>query len=343
MSMTAFRKLVRENPNLDFLLKHSVGNFSVLLDDPNPRVSGFIRLDNLDIVNLFQVLKYEKNRPITKPHLSFLAREAAMGRFLPTNTIVLVEDDDRSIKRVNANHTGIIIQQSLSDGVDPIGSAFSWVLWLRQPECDLVGKVYRTCDSNKPRTKNDKMRSLEVADRLGISETQATRFDNAISVILGDGRNSSTGKAALIAKSHDERLELMFSYKTDFLRYWQSVSLAESKIPRALLKESAVTAAFLVSHKNYPVSGYVGDFMDSLATKEFAPETPQSALFDFYTIHARGKGGSKYRVLFDATLFSIRAYLNDKNIRVGTLRKLIDGDSQRRMKSSSHRLLENAS
>jgi hypothetical protein len=322
------------DPRAAVLRDHSVSSIITLMDDTYPRITGFVRLNDSKLLEVLQTAKFKRNRAIDTSHLEYLQHEARSGRLLPTNILAFAQDEDGALHKVNGNHTG----EALKSEDISLNSAFQWVIWLNTSKVsEYPSRVYNACDAGKNRTRKNRLDAASYDTTLGLLKGDAAWLDRSMNIILGDGCNSPRGEKLLISKSSVERIALMESFLPSFQKYLDAADNIPQKTPTGIhlqatkmLKNAAITAAFLVAHKNDPSDDMV-EFFKNLATGNIGAKTPESALWNFFhhnPAYDKVSGGSRFEPLYVATLRALTAHaMRDNKLTVTVLNKHIGGEN----------------
>lgn len=344
MRTPSFSTLARGNPALRFLAAHTVGDVSVLMDDPYPRATGWIRLNDPKVVDFIEAARFLRNRVIDEANVAYLLREHTFKRLTPTNIIAFALDSAGNLLCINGAHTNRSIGRiNGTDGMEPLISAFQWVVWFNidMPEDDAMGDMestlYARYDAGKGRTPANRQDALQTAERLGISKKQRNHFNAALTIMLGEGHNTLRGEAKSIGRSVDDRFILKRQFLAEHTRYSEIRAMVPGKsttgvhlTSKKMLSHAAVTAAFLQAYHHEP-SGKMVEFMDGIANAEFELGSPQHTLWRFFTDSESEwvlsvKGGSQYHPLFTATLLALRAHVDGKKFSFRKANSLLRGN-----------------
>lgn len=195
---------------------------------------------------------HEYQRPLSRSHVNFLAKEMKAGNFL-SNTIALCQNGTSKRYLINGQHTLNAIFESGISLTLPI-QVFS------VESKDDVYSYYARLDKHRKRTRADTFRAFDMENKLGMNYTAVNRYGACANFML-NGLKSSGGHQVPVSD-----FEVM-NFMIDWQEYAKQflVSIEASNSLRIPLERKEVFSVALITFR-YSSRAY--DFWSYVATDD---------------------------------------------------------------------------
>lgn len=195
--------------------------------------------------------KYEHQRKPSKPWVKYLAEEMRAGTFDQSTTV--------RVSRVNG--TGYLIdgQHRLMAVIESGLPQRFVIVENKESDPDRIADMYTRIDQNRKRTTDERFRTLDLADRWGITPTQVNQLGAAVRLIHVGWSSTVTS----VPLHQDDHLKLMDDYASayaDFLLVAMTSGGIKTRGILVALRRAATVSVGIITFR-YSRDKY-GDLVD---------------------------------------------------------------------------------
>lgn len=185
-------------------------------------------------------VNYEKQRPLSRRHVDFYAKEMQRGAWKPTNTIAVAHVNGH-MALVNGQHTLAAIAASGVPQKQPV----------TRYQCDTekdVAELYAHFDKGKGRNYVDTLRAYDFPKQVELSTYAVQKLTAAVMVIVSE---FSTGRGAAPLMSDVDRMDVVVEWVGIYNRLDAVLSGCNSTVRKKIVARACLPVA-LVTMKHAP-------------------------------------------------------------------------------------------
>lgn len=229
---------------------------------------------------------YERQRPIRRKHVDYLAEEMSRGLFIPGTAIHFVVRDGKT-ELVNGQHTLSAIAKS---GKTIALTVVKVPTTLESGAADL----YFRFDRHAKRTYSDMYNALDLVSEMGLTKTRIEELGAGVRLISEDFLNRSSNIHP------DDLLEKMREYQEAMGWFDEARAGAERTVEISLRRRAVVSVALVTFRHSAQVMGNerVLDFWSGVAMDDGLQRgDPRKALVNHLRQHGMIGGGQASRAV----------------------------------------------
>lgn len=265
-------------------------------------------------MHVYNACRYERNRGISKQHVSLLREQMQRGTWLAKSPLDFARKPDGSLTLVNGHHR--LAAQSESN-VD-----IEWQIIVHDvaDDDDLASLFWRFDTTMRKRSINNVLSAVGAADTLGLTSWNVSKYASAVRYI-GSGMASGNNQRGMLA---DDILRLMAEWQAEALIFQDCLALAP-KVVAAKMRSAQIFAVALITIRANQTKAI--SFWSGIAADDgLRRGDPRKTLLDYMRDMHLASGGYTSSAVAAARAWN--AYTAGKQlsmIRVGSAPVRIDG------------------